>query len=178
MRVGLLILVILMVLVSCQKNRPETILPTATSTGEQTLGFLLNNEVWLPYDRGSHEVYELPKPSLSAEGQLKISATRIDETNNARNWFCIEVERGCAHTGIYPLTGETCHAPYQTYYYGANKDKTEEVYQIDTLQPHFVEVFHLDTLTKTISGLFQFDAISNQDTIRVHSGRFDLNYER
>ena len=171
-------LVIIFLIFSCRKNPPSEILPSITETGEHTLGFFINGEPWIPYDRGNHEVFELPKPTLETDGALKISATRIDDSNSARNWFCIEIEKNCFNKGIYPLSNHLCTSPYHTFYYATNKDKSARYYQIDTLQPHFIEITHLDTVKQIIAGRFEFDAVSNQkDTITIRSGRFDLIYE-
>jgi hypothetical protein len=178
MRVVLMIIVTILVVFSCRKSAPETVLPLISNNGTHTIGFFLNSEIWIPYDRGKHEQYELPKPTLDKDGHLKISATRIDEKISARNWFCIEIDRGCKSPGSYPISSKSCKSPYQTYYYGRNKNRKEDIYSIDTLQPHFIEVLHLDTINQIISGTFQFDAFTQAgDSIKVRSGRFDLKYE-
>lgn len=178
MRVVMVIFAVVLVVFSCRKSAPELVLPPISHNGEQSLGFFLNGEVWLPYDRGNYEQHELPNATLS-NGHFKMSSTRIDEDNYARNWFCLEIESGCTRPGVYTISNRTCSSPYQSYYYGENKDKPQDIYQIDSIQPHFIEIIHIDTNKQTISGVFAFDAVSNaQDTIRVRSGRFDLNFDK
>lgn len=178
MRVVMTGTLLVLLIFSCRKNPPGEILPAYTNSGKHTLGCFVNGEAWLPYDRGNHEQYELPKPSLSENGGLKISATRIDDKKSSRNWFCIEIYQGCLEEGIYPLSNRDCTSPYQTFYYGSNAGKSGEIYRLDTLSPHFIEITHLDEQKKIIAGKFEFTAISqNQDSIRVRLGRFDLNYD-
>jgi hypothetical protein len=168
-------ILLLLVFGSCQKQPPKQQLPKISNTGKHTLGFLLNGESWIPYDRGYHEEFELPMAELSADGSLKISATRIDDSNYARNWFCLEINKGCFSPGRYPVSNHFCTAPYQTYFYGKNKNNPSETFEIDSRTPHFIEVETLDTIRYIVSGTFQFDAISNLgNKIKVRSGRFDL----
>jgi hypothetical protein len=180
MRGGLLIfsLLLLNVFISCRKNPPKDTLPANTYSGEHTLGFLANGESWLPYDRGSHEAFELPKAELGDNGELKISATRIDDEHSCRNWFCIEIEEGCDKEGIYQVSNHICTSPYQTFYYNRKGNLSAENFEIDTSKPHYIEVVYLDRKNKIIAGKFEFDLIStDQDAIQIRSGRFDLIYE-
>lgn len=178
MREGLVSLVLLVLFFSCEKNPPKHILPAKTHSGEHTLGFYIDGEAWVPFDKGSHKEFELPKAQLSEKGALKISATRIDDPNNARNWFCIEIADSCFGPGVYQLSNQVCTSPYQTYYYSTNKNRPGETYSIDTLHPHFIEITHLNTQKKIIAGTFEFTAISNKNaSIKISGGRFDLPYE-
>ena len=177
MRAGLVSIVFILILIGCSKQPPTQKLPEETQIGANTLGFYLNGEPWIPYDRGRHEAFELPEPELTDEGALKISATRIDPGNSARNWFCIEIDSGCVRTGRYRLSSEICTSPYQIFYYGTNKDKSSESFEIDTLQPHYIEIQHLDKLNKVVAGNFELDAINQTGKrIKIRSGRFDLRY--
>lgn len=174
----MLVFMLLVLIASCEKNPPGEILPPPTTSGEHTLGFFVNGEAWVPYDRGNHKIYELPKAKLTEEGSLKISATRIDTKMSCRHWFCIEIENRCDGVGKYSLSSIDCRSPYQTFYYGSNSDKLSETYQIDQGSSHYIEVTHLDDKHKIISGRFQFDAISGAgDSLSVRLGRFDLRYE-
>ncbi|MBD3636161.1 MAG: hypothetical protein HUJ25_02375 [Crocinitomicaceae bacterium] len=179
MREGLLVICIVVVgvIFSCRKNPPDSVLPPITKTGEHTLGFFLNNQTWVPYDRGNHEVFELPKPQLEEDGSFKISATRIDEDESCRNWFCIEISNFDG-IGEYQLSSNECTSPYQSFYYGYHGNRAAKYYEIDDSKPHIMEVTFFDPKHKIIAGNFEFDAISNiKDTIRIRSGRFDLVYE-
>ena len=174
-----MIIVTILVVFSCRKNAPNTVLPHITNSGQHTLGFFVNNDIWIPYDRGSHEKHELPPATLDKNGHLKISSTRVDEENSARNWFCLEIESGCDGPGVYPISNRSCKSPYQTYYYGENKNRVADVYSIDTTHLNFIEIHHLDSDEQIISGTFAFDAYTESgDTIKVRSGRFDLRYQK
>lgn len=175
MRVGWMTIIMIVLLGSCEKRPPTDFLPPLTNHGAQTLGFFVNGEPWIPYDRGHHKKYELPKAVVSENGGIKIAATRIDEKQSARNWFCIEVKEGCDQEGIYQLSNQECSSPYQTFYYSNNR--SGDVYQIDTLAPHFMEITHFDLSKKILAGKFEFDAISPRDTLKIRSGRFDLNIQ-
>ena len=160
---------------SCGKQIPEQELPAVTSSGKHTLGFYLNDEAWIPYDKGNRKMFELPQPTLTESGGVKISATRIDRKQHARNWFCIEIEKDCFSKGRYAIGSQFCTSPYQVFYYGTNKEKASEVYMIDTLRPHFIDIHYLSKKKKIIAGTFEFDAITeNGDRLEIRSGRFDL----
>ncbi|MEX1001075.1 MAG: hypothetical protein WDZ35_03090 [Crocinitomicaceae bacterium] len=178
MREVVVIGIMIVFFASCGKQPPVQKLPSPTQSGEHTLGFYLNGSPWIPYDRGRHEIFELPKPILTEDGILKISATRIDPANSSRSWFCIETDSCCAEIGRYALSSHLCTSPYQTFYYGQNKDLPSENYEIDRSQPHYMDITSINRSLKIISGSFEFDAISESNQrIEVRSGRFDLNYE-
>lgn len=177
MRVGWMIygLVAAGVILACRKDHPTTSLPPITKSGEHTLGFFANGESWTPNDRGNHKKYELPKARLTQNGKLKISATRIDESKSCRHWFCIEVAEGCFKPGRYPISNESCKSPYQTFFYGSNANQSAKIYSIDTTAVNYIEITYLNKKEKIVSGTFEFDAVSeSQDTLKVRSGRFDL----
>ena len=175
----LYITVLMIIMASCQKNPPGDILPPPTNSGKHTLGFFINGEAWVPYDRGSHEIYELPKAKLTENGGLKISATRIDDQKSCRQWFCIEIAERCKGPGVYELSSVDCNSPFQTFYYGSNGDTPGEIYQIDQNSPHTIEITHLNEMRKFISGIFELDLVSEDksDTLEIRSGRFDLKYK-
>ena len=174
-----LLWVIVLTLGACQKYPAQQILPKTTQKGAHTLGFYLNKESWIPLDRGYYKDYELPKPQLSKEGGIKISATRIDEYNYCRNWFCIEVAENICEGGTFNLSNKVCKVPYQTYYYGSNKNRANLSYEIDTINPHYITFSCVDTVNGIVSGIFEFNAVSNlNDTLEFRSGRFDLKLEQ
>lgn len=178
MRAGHWGLVIILIFSSCKKSPPNDILPAATESGEHTLGFLSNGSIWVPYDRGIHEKYELPLATMTNSGNLKITATRIDDDAKSRDWFCIEIEQGCYGPGIYNLSNKDCAAPFQTFYYGNSSLGSGKTYYIDTLKPHFIEVSKLDKQKQTVSGRFEFSAITEAGKkLNIQSGRFDLKYK-
>lgn len=177
MRVGLLI-TITIVICSCRKTPPENVLPPITESGKHSLGFILNGEPWVPYDRGNHEKNELPLAQVSDHG-LKITATRIDEENSCRNWFCIEVSNQQIEEGSFQLTNKACTSPYQSFYYGEKKHQIGEHYKMDDSALNELIIRKIDQEQRFISGTFSFRAISpQQDTIKVTNGRFDLRYEK
>lgn len=153
-------------------------MPAPTQNGSHQLGFFINNKAWVPKDKGYHKSFELPKPTIDENGLVKISATRIDEENYCRNWFCIEVMNPEMEEGVFQITNETCKNTYQTYYYGSNKDLPSLNYNIIQSEKNEIEFSRIDLEENIMAGFFSFTAVSNMnDTIRISKGRFDLKLE-
>ena len=160
---------------ACTSENDFAVLPAPSEVGSHQMGFFLNNETWIPKDKGYHKDFELPIPSIDENGLVKISATRIDEGNHCRNWFCIEVLNSELKTGTFPISNETCKNVYQTYYYGDNKNLPSLTYDIIQSEKNEINFTKIDLEENIIAGFFSFKAVSNlSDTIVVSQGRFDL----
>jgi len=175
MRSILIYILFIFALSSCAEQCEKNCLPPPSQNGSHKLGFFLNNKTWVPKDKGFHKEFELPQPTIGEDGLVKISATRVDDENYCRNWFCIEVQNPDMKTGVFPISNETCKNAYQTYYYGKNKDKASLTYDIIQTEKNEIEFTKFDLDENIIAGNFSFTAVSNlSDTIRISQGRFDL----
>ena len=127
-------------------------------------------------EKNYFEEDELPIPLLE-DGKVKISASRIDEKNSARDWFCLEFNNPEMKTGIFPINENGCSAVYQSHFYGNQSNRQSKLYHLNQSHHNFVNVSRLDTVENIISGTFSLSAISNlADTISISSGRFDLQF--
>ena len=162
MRAGLVMIFFVWFTISCEKAKLSDNLPPITQSGQHQLGFKLNNQNWTPFDKGYYQDYELPVPSLSNSNGIVISATRIDENDQCRTWFCIEVEDNIFTRPKHNLTNTTCAAPLQTYYYGSNKHQESRLFRMDTISEHSIKFTKIDTVQNFIAGTFQFNALSEK----------------
>ena len=161
-------------LFSCQKT--DSSFPQISTNGSNQLGFYVNHSAWTPSSDRYFDEDELPIP-LIEDGVIKIAASRIDEKNSARDWFCLQFNNPELKQGLFPINEEGCSAVYQTHYYGQNSRKESKIYNLNPSNHNFVEVIKLDTVSGVIAGTFSLSAISNlEDTIRISSGRFDLKF--
>ena len=174
----LFVLFALFICFSCAKNKDQLSLPAPTCTGEHQLGFFVNQSTWTPFDKGLYKEFELPKVVLK-DDVIKISATRVNESSYSRDWFCIEVKNPEMKTGTFNIHNKSCQAPFQTYYYGENKNEPSKVYKLDKTLPQAVEITCIDLRQGFISGSFHFSAKTLLGhEITVTNGRFDLLIEK
>jgi hypothetical protein len=175
---AILVLSVILLIFSCHKSGESGSLPIPTCTGEHELGFFVNQKVWTPYDKGLYKESELPKVSIK-EDVIKISATRVDESAYSRDWFCIEIKNPGLKTGSFNIHNKSCQAPFQTYYYGENKDLPSKVYRLDKSKAQEISITCIDLKKGIISGTFFFSANTfTGDKIEVKKGRFDLLIEK
>ena len=173
-----LLLSVVCIFLSCQKQSKKNSLPVPTCTGEHELGFFVNQKVWTPYDKGLYKDFELPKVKIN-DGIIKISATRVHEDHYSRDWFCIEIKNPSMKTGTFNIHNKSCQAPFQTYYYNEKKDEPSRVYKLDKHKKHEVEITCIDLEKRIISGTFEFSASTLSDEkIEITNGRFDLLIEK
>lgn len=162
---------------SCDKRTENQSLPLPTCEGKHELGFFVNHDPWIPKDTDMYKEHELPKVKID-DGLIRISATRIDEKHQCRNWFCIETVNPQLKEGKFEIINSTCKAVYQTYYYGDNKDMTSEIYSLNPAQQNLIEFNCIDTINNIIAGRFSFSAIDEfGKVLAFESGRFDLLLE-
>lgn len=177
MREGFLC-VVLILLFSCQKTADKNQLPVPTCEGKHQLGFFVNHEAWIPSDTEMYKEHELPTVKFD-DGLIRISATRVDEKSQSRNWFCIETENPELKEGKYKIANSTCKAAYQTYYYGANKEKESELYTLSQSSTNEIDFTCIDIKNGIIAGTFSFEAENSRgENLRFSSGRFDLILEK
>lgn len=164
----------ILLLTSCEKDpykNGEPSLPPITMEGKNTLGFLLDGKVWVPYQENpglftpTMEFY-MDRTVLGGEARL----IRGKETNQQIN-FTLDVKNG---EDIYY---------FKKGYIGfefLNNKKTGwscNIYKNHTDESN-VKITKLDWTTRIISGTFEFPMMVSdcQDTVSITNGRFDLKF--
>jgi hypothetical protein len=181
------ILLILSLYMSCKKSDDacfqKTVLPNATVTGIDTLGFLKNGTPWVNYGghyyidaaplifnvRGSYYKY-------NGEDNFQLSTGRAVKCNSkyiVDDFFYIEIRKGFNHTGNYSLDSSSIRSIHLF------DDINKIDYGTDIRHAGILSISKLDTINKIISGTFEsilFNIQNLQDSISLTEGRFDLSY--
>jgi hypothetical protein len=143
-----------------------TELPPATMTGANTMGCLINGEIWLPLGRNllGDLIYDInfDVNSPNSGGGFTIQGTR-----NIEDYFAIMLVSAAdvLTQGEYPFLLPT-----------SNFGDTCGVFDLDTTYNNFIEITKIDFEEEILSGLYQMQLINNEcDTLTVTEGRFDLS---
>jgi hypothetical protein len=167
------VLMACLLLSACEREAPQPadpidLLPPATQTGENTLGFLLDGEPWTPnrlfqgdYRKSDgrfnihtrNEKYDEDGDPIGSTFSIGSINTQLFDEGNYQI-----TEYGNLSAGIYFLVG--C-------YYVSFSD-----------EPGMLDISRLDTLERIISGTFQCRVISEDcsDTLSITGGRFDVSF--
>ena len=162
----------IVLLTSCTKDPykdGEPVLPPVTMEGKNTLGFLLDGKVWVPYNPNpglftpTMEFY-MDRTVLGGEARL----IRGKETNQQIN-LTLDVKNG--EDTYYFKKG------YIGFEFFNNKKTGEScnIYKNHT-DDSYVKITKLDWASRIISGTFEFPMMVSdcQDTVSITNGRFDL----
>jgi len=170
----LTLLLLLSIIVSCDKCKKEdtpnqigtTVLPPATTTGENTMGCLINGEVWLPLKENyfGNLVYDVSfeVAPLSQGGGVSIQAVKGSEV-------LLVFAEDVTDIGVYY---------YHNWAYISNYNYANNcgIYRLDSTYINSVEITNLDYSENIVSGLFQMRLINEEcDTLTITEGRFDLS---
>lgn len=165
---------LLLLLAACNREAPQPtdpldLLPPATQTGENTLGFLLNGEPWTP-NRLFQGDYR------KSDGRFGFSARNVqfDENgNHSGSHFGIgSISVPIYNEGNYTLSDYGNISGVIVFF----KDCSE--YWSSAEVPGQLRISKLDTVNRIISGTFHFRAINSdcQDTLIITHGRFDVSF--
>jgi len=158
-----------------QSSQPVSILPPATQEGKNTLGFMLNGQVWTPYLKYSES------PSVAGQyfrGTINIIANRMVNldargVSSTHQSFAINFYTPIRSIGTYKLNNwAQSGATFMN-------QITKCVYQTDSISGSngTFTLTKLDTLNRVMSGTFNITFIKNGcDTERITDGRFDFKY--
>ena len=167
-------------LVSCSKDNPfETPttsdqLPPATTVGANTVGCLVNGEVYLPKEGNPFGppatvcFYQF----LNNVWRFSLGFSNDMISNSLRNINIssknIQFQQGI----IYQLKFDNENSAYASY----GMAGTPQYYTSNTITGE-LKITKLDQINSIISGSFWFDAINNNgQIIHITQGRFDLHY--
>jgi hypothetical protein len=182
----LTLIALLFVATQCQKDtEPQFFLelPPETQTGENTLGFLLNGEVWIPqgayYSMSGlkmHEVIAWYYPGTFGN-KYSIGTGRTVQRHDEillEHRFDLGIDKNCDSTGVYFLDSVlTGHMSL----YDKKKDAT---YAADRRHLSYIRITKLDTAANIISGTFAgvlYNRENSGDSLIIEQGRFDTRYK-
>jgi hypothetical protein len=172
MKPTLFLLATLLGLSQCKKKAPDPLsqLPSATQTGANTFGCLVNGQVWTPLGFNGTSNYSVSYDPTYRKGTLSIGTYRyLDTSTNTRE--DIKIYSDSMQTiGKYTLTLPN-HQEALFY------DRTGQCKYVQN-GPHYrkgtLTITRLDLKAGIISGTFSFTLYkSGCDSIRVTQGRFD-----
>jgi len=174
----LLISTVICLAASCNKDDsppPEPELPPLTTEGLNTLGCYMNGEPWVAEIPPLTEIIGWSRVDAgyrTSDGRFGLIASKKNKENTIN-----ESVRLLAHfnnLGTYNLVVRpSVHSNY-------SDDRISGCihYDLDTLKSRTIEIIHLDTINRTVSGKFHFTAFHSdcQDTVTITDGRFDVYY--
>ena len=154
----------------CEKNNshpkdPVDLLPTATMTGANTFGCLLNGEVWINSSGG------LLGDNLDADYGAVHDILNISAQNTAGEIFQgIGMSAILPDIGTYPFN----HVNYGNRLAPCSRNFIEQDVPLD--ENNFLQITRLDLQEGIVSGRFAFVLVDELcgDTLRFTDGRFDL----
>ena len=171
----LLITCCILLLISCERDpyrHGEPDLPPITMEGKNTLGFLLNGKVWVPY-QDKPGIFTPTLEAVLDVSTFKITARQKNSKKNVNQSF----GTGFRFDGVgkyqipfpphigYVFTDENLDGLGCNYFKCSPYD-TE------------IEVIYFDSSLRIISGTFYFKNAINEcgDTLQITDGRFDVKY--
>lgn len=177
MKKFILLLVTTFIFSCCNKDDDQPIaeidkLPTATQTGAQTFGCLIDGKAFVPPKFGTNS----PKAFYQFVGgayTLSIYGS-IDGGSNLKsiNIGCIDMPPIQEIT--YPLKEELANNYFGEYNIGGGITFSGAS---TTINPGTLTITRFDPSNYIISGTFQFTVLDNDGTeIKITDGRFDMQY--
>ncbi len=168
----LLITCCILLLASCEKDpyrHGEPDLPPITMEGKNTLGFLLNGKVWVPY-QDKPGIFTPTLETLLDNRHLKISARLKRSKEQFVQTFGIVIYP--IDIGIHRITGSGYVFTDQNKEgWGCNEFKCKP-------EDTEININHFDEVNRIASGTFFLRNAINicGDTLQITDGRFDVKY--
>ena len=178
LRLPILALCCLLLNISCKKNsdypKDKNGLPSATQSGKETLGFMLDDEPWIPDGN-------INAPTLSPSydpgynnGVMSITAHRI-LSNSIDQYFGMGIT-GDLNFVKTPITYSLNHTGLLNVVFRkdfVNLQSTDDT----TYCSGSLTLIKFDKTNSIASGTFNFTLASPSiDTIRITDGRFDVKF--
>lgn len=171
------LLLTLLLLLACKKDE-MVLLPSATMTGADTMGAIVNHRAWVA--NGGTGFQPLEPVEGGYQGNYSFDETRnnvfIRTYRKDDTGFQLYL-RDVSKPGEYPLNsstnligGELKQPQNYGAYYVPGK-----VYMTNSRYTGVVIITRADTINKIVSGTFAFKAVHGQDSVSVTSGRFDVS---
>lgn len=170
----LALLSLCLLLMTCKSQ--EDMLPSATQTGQNTFGCLIDGKSYVP-DGGNGFM-----PAKPVNGGFLViynaAGLGIYVSTYAKNKQRIELYLNDFRTGRYELNGNTQPIPVSVSPkdYGLYESSEGDDYVTSSKYTGSITITKADTLTHIVSGTFEFEAVSpTGKTVTVSNGRFDVN---
>jgi hypothetical protein len=183
----LLSVMILLTFVSCKKQGiPNLNLPLATTIGQNTLGFKVDNKVWTNYGRrctigGCRDnnvlayLYKQPNGDfiLGISAAYTVSSEAIDQS------FGIYT-KNITTTGTFSLDSSLGRGMN---FVASSYTQSHKEYYNKFINKCFLTITKFDTTNKIISGTFHgilYNYLNLNDSTKIEEGRFDshLDYRK
>lgn len=151
-------------------------LPPETQTGANTVGCLVNGEVFLPHSQGLNQgvncFYQLEN------GEFFFNITCADFRGTIPKGVVVETRRVNLQVGqTYTLNRNTIDNGDFTGGGGNYDIGSSNRHFTNSLKTGELKITRLDLQNSIISGTFWFDAVNAAgETVQIRSGRFDWNY--
>ncbi len=172
---------IIMLVSTCNKTRngldciePPSILPLKSSNGANTFGCKINENNWTPF--GVRWGFSFLEGPLKAKYfghptyYLLLNASRYIENkcDTIDQQFYIDLHNIKLGENKIDFRENVFSQWINNYHY---------TYSLDTTVSHVVKISKLDTINFIISGTFEFTLVgkTENDTLKITSGRFDVN---
>ncbi len=171
----------LLVLTSCSKDdiiKPQTELPPITQTGENTVGCLVDGEVFLP--KGSNPlgnpIITCLYQNINGNFEFGLSFSN-NKTNPLRSIHILSNKIELMENKTYQLKDEEPeNSVFANYLLGGG---LYGGYVTTNLASGELTITKLVPTKSIISGTFWFDAVnSNGEKVEIREGRFDMQYSQ
>lgn len=183
----LTILLLALIFLSCRREQvPNLSLPPNTQTGQNTLGFFVENKVWTNYGRRcaiagcndnkvSAEFYKQPNGDfiLSLGAAYSVSSQTIDQSFGF-------VTTNITKPGTFALDSSLGH---QVLYVASHYSQSYKDYKNSLPNKFVLTITKFDTTNKIVAGTFNgvlYNRFNLADSVLIKDGRFDaqLDYRR
>ncbi len=183
-----LALSLLFLLSSCKEELPDNNCcdceAPMTETGAGTISFDLDGTTWSPCNtnskNGSSPKISISRNTGNGNDYLQIKGTKLinagDESIFLHFWY---PQKGIIPHAVLGM-GQVPNGLIRVELF-ADNPKYSNFYSSDTLYPFHLEITHLDSISKIISGVFygtlvEDDGGIDTSTIQIKNGRFDTHY--
>ncbi|PZE15581.1 hypothetical protein DNU06_17330 [Putridiphycobacter roseus] len=152
-------------------------LPEATQVGANTLGCLVDGEVFTP--KGNVYYKGIEKPRYTEEnGILRLRFLNLKDFEDKWIYIYLYIKNGVYSIGNYTdIAYSSQNSTYPAFEIYNDVQNAFTKFYIDSNSLHYIEITKLDLENKIVSGLFEFTVMNEDktDTIKITDGRFDLN---
>ena len=173
-----LILVTALTLSSCDKDDDKTSLeqlPPETQTGANTVGCLVNGQVYLPSQSGINSPINCQYEYIDSEFFFIMSFS--DDRSSGPNVSVQTLRVNLLQGETYLLNKNSIDDGDFTGGGGAYRLSSVNKYYTNSIKTGALKITRIDLSNSIISGTFWFDAVnSNGEKVQVREGRFDMHY--
>lgn len=176
----ILILITTIFLACCSKdNKPfsgSDQLPAETQIGANTIGCLVNGQVFLPHDEGLNSGVNCFYQFI--DNQFYFNITCADFRGVTPKGISVQTRQKHLQVGNTYILNKNINDDGDFIGGGGNYDiGANNRYFTTTIKTGELKITRIDLSNSIISGTFWFDAINSAgETVEIRSGRFDWNY--